>query len=834
MNSLLIGLGGAGIASVATYAKMVQGNANQNDEFLYLDTEEYLVKHFPTMGNDFVLLGGGRMSLHMLVQRERYELTVPDESRNMQAQHFFSWFDENAPDNRSCVPLNIGSGANRMAARTMLFCDYNNVKHRIANKLIYVDENGNHQIRTVFVVSGTCGGTGSGIVIDILYLIQEICHGQQITQHPFINLLLIMPEGYICELRPQDVRYSKYLLNAYALFDELNACLKDHNHGGNNNAGMQMNKYRCCRNDVQPFQFEVFHNAILFDSVGNHGEPMSREQCSKNVANFLFALELYPMLSIHICTMLRPMMFGSANEKYIKGFAATGMYVAQTWEELTRKYVKEKFMYQMLHYGFGGSDEKMIENTMISLDDMVFRSHMDGIVKKHKDGSLKDLLTTLLNDCSRDQFKAIVGNINRLRKTSGQQVDMRDVFAPCNNQAIPVEMERDIQELLRKVCQMTYSCCAEWTIKYSLGHALMLAKRMQVWSQQHYKYLCERFAQMELATSPLLILGKQRIIRDSETMIHEYVLCLLFKNLSQDYLVHCIENLSAALGKNGCFEDIIDRNWEIDFTKHVFYLKNDSTKLVLPSLDHLIDGVHLAGGNDIERKYAELVQQSESGEARQLRYNLGNDHLLYTYKQKCLEVIAAENGTWKKCFDMNVEPNNFAQNVRKAFETYAQIVKQKAEELANAPVLSKPFSDVYLSADEHQKHILINKLNSFDSISLSTQYHLQRPSMTLYLADFNNMPVLQGALGMVQPAMNNHFVQSTYQSDRIVKLNVEFGYSPDDYRYYDLYKNEFDRCLQTPERYRHHQPFIDKRFMTDRKPGETLADMFFRDAEQDC
>lgn len=118
MNSLFIGLGGAGIAAVATYAKMAHGEeVNRNDEFLYLDTDEYPVEQFPVIGNDFVLLGGGRMSLDMLIQREHYGLSGPDESIKRQAQHFFSWFDENAPDNRSCVPLNIGSGANTQTWR---------------------------------------------------------------------------------------------------------------------------------------------------------------------------------------------------------------------------------------------------------------------------------------------------------------------------------------------------------------------------------------------------------------------------------------------------------------------------------------------------------------------------------------------------------------------------------------------------------------------------------------------------------------------------------------------------------------------------------------------
>ena len=833
MSSLFIGLGGAGISSVAEFAKKAMDrNSNQGNEFVYIDTDIYMSNKYPFIGGDFLSLSGS-MTPYQVCRRA--EMLAADshssENERKHYQHFLRWYDTHNPQLFCNHPLNISSDVVPMFARAMLFMDYNRIKRQIRSKLFYVDIDGSLKPRDVFVVSGTCGGTGNGILIDILYMLCEIQNAQS-QQFP-VNLLLVMPEGYIHGLRgPVDILYEKYCLNAYALFDEINACLKDYygflGEDAEHHAGMQWNKYRCLEADP-PIQFRVFDNAFLFDSISFLGGNMTFQDVAEYVADFLFILKVGSQangaLNTHISNEVRNEKFNSAGAPFIKAFAATGMFVAQTWEELTRKYVHDKFLYQMLHYGFGGSDEKMIEYTMTSLDDMVFRSHMDEIVK-NKDGRLKDLLTTLLNDCSRDQFKAIVGNINRLREASGQKVDMRDVFAPCNNQAIPVEMERDIQELLREVCQMTYSCCAEWSIKYSLGHALMLAKWMQDWAQQHYKFLCERFVNMEIAT--LLILGKQRIIRDCETLFHEYVLCLLFNNLSQDYLVHCIENLSAALRENGGFDDRIDRGWEEQFTRYVFLLKDDRSKLLLPSLDHLIDGVHLARGNDIEQKYAVLVQQSENGEAPQLDYNLGYNRLLYTYKQKCLEAIEAENSTWEMCFDMNTEPNNFAKNVRKAFEAFAKQVEIVATEISQDNSLSMPFSQLILSNEE--RDLLVRQLTSFSDVNLNRMarpYH--SPSIGIYIADFYNMPWLQNFLINNNPQLGQYAVNNNTMLDRIVKLNIEFGYSPDDYRYYyDRYKVEFDRCLQSPERYRHHQPFIDKRFMTERRPGETLADMFER------
>lgn len=832
MNSLYIGLGGAGIAAVATYAKMAQGKGIiRNDEFLYLDTDEYMVRQFPVMGNDFFLLGGGQISLPMLVQREQQYLSDPhaSESNKKHAQHFFSWFDENVPDNRSGRPLNVGSGANRMAARAMLFCDYAPVKITIANKLPYVDENGNHQIRRVFVVSGTCGGTGSGIVLDILYMIQEICT-EMVANHPFVNLLLIMPEEYIRELPgPQDVRYSKYCLNAYALFDELNACLKDYYSGEGDKAGMQMNKYTCCYNDVLPFQFEVFHNAILFDSVGAYGGPMSHEQCANNVADFLFAHEIEPMLGAWINVMLEPMKSQSANERFIKGFATTGVYMAQTWEELTRKYVKEKFIYQMLYHGFIGSQEEL-ESSVLVKDICVFADEINCLISNYQ-SQIHGYITDNLERVGKKELYHIVEAIK-------QQVNQRDirVFEDVFY-GDGVRMDLELNRLLMQVKDLTCSLCIEWAKRYNLNHTIHLIERLDCMCDMRWKEVGLRIQDAELKLSPFVSIGKNR--NKVLALFADLVRYVVYRNLSDNgFLDDCRERLREAIGyiDLNSFEmtyGVSVGTWEHHYIKHLMTIYYDSTKSVWPNLDMLLDRKHacLCEDNQVERDYASLVLQD--GKGPDMSCDLDNDRLLYSYKNRCVEELDGDDEKWSTCF-VDLMKGSDRTGIRIAFEAYAQKVKQKAEELANAPELSKPFATVFNRLSSDEQRALIDKLNSFDSTFLSTYYRdVQRPKISLYLADFNSMNGLQGALAMGrQPAMNNHFVQSTNQIDCVAKLNVELGYTPLDYRYYDRYKAEFDRCLQIPERIRNYQPFIDKRFLTDRQEGESLADMFLRDAEQ--
>ena len=60
MNSLFIGIGGAGCSAVAVFAQKVRNHGtNANNAYLYLDTDRVICERFPFIRNDFIPLGGG-------------------------------------------------------------------------------------------------------------------------------------------------------------------------------------------------------------------------------------------------------------------------------------------------------------------------------------------------------------------------------------------------------------------------------------------------------------------------------------------------------------------------------------------------------------------------------------------------------------------------------------------------------------------------------------------------------------------------------------------------------------------------------------------------------
>lgn len=851
MNSLYIGLGGTGISAVAEFAKRAKDrNLNQGNEFVYIDTDEYVLREYPSISEDLLLLSKNT-SPERVYEEALMLLAEPyaSESEKRSYKKFLQWFDADNPEMRISRPLDTGSEGVPMLARAMLFANYYKVKCRIRNKLMYVGDDGRATLRDVYVVSGTCGGTSTGILIDLLYLMCEISREAQVGGgwQPFVNLLLVMPEGYIRELPYAHVRYRNYRLNAYAFFDEINACLKDYygfQDDDQYNAGMQWNKYRCCDNDVSPFQFDVFQNGFLFDSMNPMGCSMTRKEISENVANFLLTytetLDAIPQIAVHI----RTEKFNSRNRPYIKGFASTGTFVAQTWEELTRKYVHDKFIYQMLWYGFLGSNDSLPQE-QLTHDVAEFQVRIDSIIN---DNDISHMISNVLDRFEgRDGFEVLTRMMDLLKEVvalNGKTPAIKEVM---NDHGESRELAQAVISLLTEIHEVTCARCSQWAMKYNLRHALQIVDRLDLVFDQEYKQKQHYLADFETGRYFWKKTEKRR--EELHQMLQEYVKYLVYRNLSNEddgYLDHSKHILHAAIREvENKFHDYrIDgirvEEWEHCFKKGLYGLMNNPTKAIYPNLENLIDNNTslLREGNEVERDYAAMVRQDEEGKYPDMSFDAGNSFLLYTYKKKCIDAISQRNDEWAKRFD--ITSGFFAKNVAEAFDIFAKEVETESVLLSASESLTKPFSDLLLSQEEMAD--LVSRISA-SSCGVNTDYlRLDGPKLDFVVADFNNLPWLRNALfprvnGMpAYNSMENVEMQSSEMSDRITKLHFEFGQSFDDYLYFDDYRLYFEDFLR---RYREnpsaldHQPFVDKRFLTERLEGETLADMFARKAAED-
>ena len=120
-------------------------------------------------------------------------------------------------------PLAFGAGAFRMKSRIAFahsLADFQSKVQAAVSALNDVKTVGGEDcIIYYWVVGSTLGGTGSGILNDVLYHLNQIHHQVVGNGDPQLVLTLYMPKVYIDSNATED----KYTLNAYGVFTELEA-----------------------------------------------------------------------------------------------------------------------------------------------------------------------------------------------------------------------------------------------------------------------------------------------------------------------------------------------------------------------------------------------------------------------------------------------------------------------------------------------------------------------------------------------------------------------------------------------------------------------------------
>jgi hypothetical protein len=118
--------------------------------------------------------------------------------------------------------LRDGAGAFRMASRIAFAQRIETFSSQLKScidDLNKIEDGAEANEVYYWVVSGSCGGTGCGILNDVLYYV-NMTHKQKVTnEDPYVGLVLYMPQCYI-EARYKQERYPK---NGYATLSELQA-----------------------------------------------------------------------------------------------------------------------------------------------------------------------------------------------------------------------------------------------------------------------------------------------------------------------------------------------------------------------------------------------------------------------------------------------------------------------------------------------------------------------------------------------------------------------------------------------------------------------------------
>jgi tubulin-like protein len=304
--TLIVGLGGAGGQTIARIKNLVEqiGRVPPTMHFLYVDTDSFealdpSVRRVLDRHQDF-------LNISNFNPREWIEAQF--NSQSSAAEDVRDWYDTQA---RTFVPFeHIKDGASRlrMLGRICLFKHRFDVEERISEKITAclsgaaeLDQNrplesGPRPFK-ILIVSGTCGGTGSGTFLDVLYMLSRAA---VVDFHlaPQTNAFLYLPDLFVrLNQRISEMNVPLYQANGWAFLDELDYFIKNPS---------QMNEYACDARSADrrpypvgtgiPAGVDLVYTAFLIDSkIPNVGIFESPRDLYAFASRAIFQSQITPM-----------------------------------------------------------------------------------------------------------------------------------------------------------------------------------------------------------------------------------------------------------------------------------------------------------------------------------------------------------------------------------------------------------------------------------------------------------------------------------------------------------------------------------------------------------
>jgi hypothetical protein len=369
-KSIFIGLGGSGVDTLAKIKykiyksiKSPQGDnrphheiINDDHRFLFIDTDRrdvnsnnsfyeglYANNVVPLISDDeFIDIGAfNPKAIIENVIREK------SNSKLLEAVNTIVY------NKMATEPLRNGAGAFRLQGRTaferkgMAFHDA--VLHAIRDMRHIANNNPNLDFN-FWVVSSSCGGTGSSILIDVLYMLTKAYKNLFPGNDPKIKLVLYMPKFYI----DANSTNPNYPLNAHALFTELDLLVADRNDGQSNTSIMHRLNLLSEEEGIEG-QFKPFSYCIPVDFYTEANNNFrNKTEMFQNTAEMIFYLFRGEGGQTIVARLVDSMTQTFTSINYLKYLIPSGYRALKKPEKEFNDYVEKRFMFELINYGLLG------------------------------------------------------------------------------------------------------------------------------------------------------------------------------------------------------------------------------------------------------------------------------------------------------------------------------------------------------------------------------------------------------------------------------------------------------------------------------------------------
>lgn len=813
VKAYFIGLGGCGLKTVSELSRKL-GPQNSNDPeylFTYIDTdgktlEQINREQILIYNQDFVNLGDTNP---YQVYRNNLGGKTPS------AKRLREWMIEQEKGHGFTlgnIPLSEGAGAERMVGRVAMFYKYGAIKADLTKKLSRFQDrknNGNASVDfNIWVFASSCGGTGSSLTLDILYLIKTLSNKD--VGDPNLKLVLFMPEPFI-EANVGNVRYK---LNAFSYMWELNAFRLE------NKKADSFRKFSVVPEERNIGKWELYRYILPVDVETNFNTKIPLNSLYSTVAEMVYYLNKGNVANSMVSNLCNDLhAIGGLTTHNDTPFAwtqtliACGYHVIKKANQEFKEYIRTRGVYEVLKYGLLGEDlsEEIVERNKVKkafgVEYVLSRlMDVDSEGCRALDGSLQNILDEKYAEVRRPA----VEGLDKM-KVNGFMMQLKSV-----EEDFPAIKEEAFANLKESINQGISRCIRENGLRYTWSvlnlvddfYLEPLCKDVLVRTECDTEKLvnqkrteCQRFLAEGITkkNAPAV----QKTLEEYREALKKYN-CLkisigLIRRLTE-YPDGYMELIRKGKGEITGLRQLIDRvaqlcgTWEDAYrglAKRFRETENDALTVYLPDLKDIAtgDNVDWSVDNLFDRLYRDTVLEQCVGKEDDKRFpvrkNEGMNNLssyieaIDDTSRVFIDLALSEMTEFKKTFEKKII-RSLMDTIQKVTEKDGTMAKAWLDE-----TLEESLNDPDMLPAGQSKEMFLSRLAARDRIPVlyPTALGTASPTLLRYMYAGASRQLAE-QLGYVEMDKNSQFVQDDEMLDRFLIFKMPMGLDFFSYKYF--------------------------------------------------
>lgn len=839
-KSYFIGLGGCGLKTVSELQKKLCPNGSQNQDpngdvyqFTYIDTDEKTYNLINEDGivipyRDFIYLGDTNP---YQVYTHVKTLSTP------MAKRFKEWMIPQGEGGCFVLPnqtLEEGAFAQRMSGRTAIYKYYDRIKYEIKSKIdSFATSNNENNFEDIWVVASSCGGTGSSITLDILYMIANIVNVYDRT--PNVKLVLYMPQPFIV----RNENNLNYPLNAFSYMWEINSFRLAYQQNKGN-----LYKYFNVRPEKELYEprdnFELFSYIIPVDTETSFNTQIDIDDIYKTVAEMMYYLNVGTfadsMVNHNMCCYMHQLIdtikpSTRSNFEWTRSLVPCGYKVVKKANDALEKYARIRAIYEVLKYGLIGTpipeeaeEKHRIKREFAKEYVLKFLCDFNGDNADAND-SLQSRLIKEYEECrinsnelTTNRVQSFINNVDSIQDT--HENDILGNVKKEVLQYIKEQINLGVKELIKDfglqytldLLNIVDDFYLEDVVKDKIAELSKEASEEVVRSKQKCEQLYnlkdpeKKFKDKDVASCKKAMQEyrdwkiKEQLYRISIEIIQELT------KLNTGYLEVLRKRTSHSSGLAEVYRIITSycNIWEckyIDLAKEFRDSKSDVFTINIPDLseiatgenstdwkkDNLFDQLYCSTIIDYDRDKA---ARDTSGKRVPLRKSEAGSNKLQTYIEPIVDSLLeiALSGDI-----INIE-NNIEEKIVKKIQTIIEnSLKQKPQQEDVPPIerwlntsLAEMLGSEIIQGGERRDE-LINRVTNWNSIPVlfpKSAGGASVPVQTNYIY-VTATDKLAKDFGYISTDANNQYIEDLSMTDRILIMKMELGLDFPSYKYFD-------------------------------------------------